>query len=371
MSTPLRTHREQRFWKRPNNWYLRLLQGAGLTEPERMFLGDCVGQPGVTYPSDKVTLSNLSNPICCGDLIPPRSWWAHPIILAIPNQAFCNCNPWGTRHCNKLLLGSRSGAEPGPAWTSLKRESAAQHLWVAPCGDGLRRRQRWLCSPVSHSEPGCFWPPHPAHPSHMHWQHCPYSHGSLPYSLHSVAIPKHDVVSEGAVNIHIYLLDFRWKALCLLFHLLERRGVGKRQESDTISARTSLHTVRRQDSYSRSGSLIAAQSYPEQGTLLSCSEQWTAAWWWAPDPLGPWPRQKGMTPHSHAKTAAAANPAFAHLSMQILSFQNLKPLQFNPTLIYFDFFGWLAVIKHWELCWSLRNQYADVHGTLSFSEAQS
>jgi len=31
---------------------------------------------------------------------------------------------------------------------------------------------------------------------------------SLSYSLHSVAIPKHDVVSEGAVNIQIYLLDF-------------------------------------------------------------------------------------------------------------------------------------------------------------------
>lgn len=53
-----------------------------------------------------------------------------------------------------------------------------------------------------------------------------------------------------------------------------------------------------------------------------------------------------MTPHSHAKTAAAAKQAFAHLPMQILSFQNIKLFQFNSTLIYFDFFAWLSVIKH-------------------------
>lgn len=67
------------------------------------------------------------------------------------------------------------------------------------------------------------------------------------------------------------------------------------------------------------------------------------------EPLTPclchWPREKGMTPHSHPKTAAAANPAFTHLPMQILSFQNLKPLQFNSSLIYFDFSAWLDALR--------------------------
>lgn len=180
-----------------------LLQGTGLTELESSFLGDCVGQPGVTYPSDKVISSNLSNPICHEDPIPPPSQWAHSIIPAIPNQAFCNCEPWGTRHCNRLLLGSRTGAEPAPVWTSLKKESAAQHLWVILCSDGLRRRQRWLFS-----EPGDCWLLIQLIPHKCTGRTAHISHRSLLYSLHSVAIPKHDVVSESAVNIQIYLLDF-------------------------------------------------------------------------------------------------------------------------------------------------------------------
>lgn len=78
MNTPVHTHREQRFWKHPISWYLKLLQGAGLTEPESSFPGDWVGQPGVTYPSDKVTWSNLSNPICREDPIPPTHHPNHP-----------------------------------------------------------------------------------------------------------------------------------------------------------------------------------------------------------------------------------------------------------------------------------------------------
>lgn len=54
------------------------------------------------------------------------------------------------------------------------------------------------------------------------------------YSLHAIAIPEHDVVSEGAVNIQIYLLDFRGPALCLLFHLLEGRVADKKKGSDII-----------------------------------------------------------------------------------------------------------------------------------------
>lgn len=54
--------------------------------------------------------------------------------------------------------------------------------------------------------------------------------------LHSIAIPKHDMVSKGAVNVQIYLLDFRGKALCLFFHLLEGRGAEREEESGTISA---------------------------------------------------------------------------------------------------------------------------------------
>lgn len=55
------------------------------------------------------------------------------------------------------------------------------------------------------------------------------------------------------------------------------------------------------------------------------------------------PRDKGTTPCSHATTAAAAKPAFAHLPMQIQSFQNLKPLQLNSTLISFDLYiAWLS-----------------------------
>lgn len=65
---------------------------------------------------------------------------------------------WGTGHHNRLMVGSRTGAERGPVWTSPKRESAAQHLWVVPCAVGLWSRQRWLCSPVSCSEPGAWWP---------------------------------------------------------------------------------------------------------------------------------------------------------------------------------------------------------------------
>jgi len=50
-------------------------------------------------------------------------------------------------------------------------------------------------------------------------------------------------------------------------------------------------------------------------------------------------------------------PAFAHLPMQILTFQNLKPLQLNSTLISFNFLvvPSLAAIKHRGLCWRLRN----------------
>lgn len=54
------------------------------------------------------------------------------------------------------------------------------------------------------------------------------------YSLHSVAVPKHDVVSEGAVNIQIYLLDFRGQALRLFFHLLEGRGAEEKKGSDLV-----------------------------------------------------------------------------------------------------------------------------------------
>lgn len=112
----------------------------------------------MTHPSDKATLSNLSDTICCGGhvhTIPASSQQTHPIIPPIPNQTLAL---WGTRHHNRLMLGSRTGAERGPVWTSLKRESAAQHLWVVPCADGLWSRQRWLCSPVSCSEPRWWWP---------------------------------------------------------------------------------------------------------------------------------------------------------------------------------------------------------------------
>lgn len=181
--------------------------------------------------------------------------------------------PWGRRHHNRLTLGSRTGAEHGPVWTCPHTESAAQHLRVVPCAGGLWSRQRWLCSPASCSEPGgAAGQPHPAHPLHTHRHRCL---GSLPYSLHSVAIPKHDVVSEGAVDVQIYLFDFRRKALCLFFHLLEGRGADKRKESDTISAHASLGAARAQPERQLRSCTELSQS--DSGTLMPGSEQRSAA----------------------------------------------------------------------------------------------
>lgn len=39
------------------------------------------------------------------------------------------------------------------------------------------------------------------------------------------------MVSEGAVNVQVYLLDFRGQALRLFFHLLEGRGAEEKKES--------------------------------------------------------------------------------------------------------------------------------------------
>lgn len=113
-------------------------------------------------------------------------------------QALCTCKPsTSTAKAPQQtdVLGSRTGAEHGPRWICPKRElnSSIQCLQPKFCRVPLK------------------------------W-----------YSLHTIAIPKHDVVSEGAVNIQIYLFDFRGPALCLLFHLLEGRVADKRKELDTI-----------------------------------------------------------------------------------------------------------------------------------------
>lgn len=137
------------------------------------------GQPGVTYPHGKGTLSNPSNPVCCkATSIPSLPAPDRVSLLSQLSQtkpsAAAALAPGG----QSPAAGPRPAADRSPAWTCPKTESQP-HLWVVPCADGLWSRQRWLCSPESCSEPEGCWPARPTH-THWHWHRYLHRHVKPP-----------------------------------------------------------------------------------------------------------------------------------------------------------------------------------------------